>query len=187
MTGDVTAELERGVTPARALAIFDALPAVTVAEIYGRWAGAEVPTGHPFDGLLQAYGWHGKNFLSAEKVDPLVFGHSGTPFAVNPAVLPLGLLVKFPRLANHPVVAVAGRPLLPLLKTRRPKARLRMVEYRGVSTATMIYDAQPVNDHFRRVDDDALLGVMDLRGLAGPFFFLLRRELSAGYRSSARP
>ena len=50
-----------------------------------------------------------------------------------------------------------------------------MVEHRGIVTATMTYDALPVNDHFRRVDEDTLLAVMDLRG-SPPFLFLLRRE-----------
>lgn len=179
MTGDVIAELERGVTPDRALEIFDALPAVEVEEMSGRWAGSEASTGNPLDGLLGAYGWHGKRFASAEAVDPLIFGKGETLFAVNPAVLPTGLALKFPRLAHNPAVVAFGRLSLPLLKTRRPKARLRMVEYRGVSTATMIYDAQPISDHFRRLDDDTLLGAMDLRGLSEPFFFLLRREIPA--------
>ena len=61
-------------------------------------------------------------------------------------------------------------------RTGRPAARLRMVEYRGVVTGTMIYDALPINDHFRAVDDDTLLGAMDLRGLPDPFLFVLRRE-----------
>ena len=65
---------------------------------------------------------------------------------------------------------------LPLLATRRPQARLRLVDYRGVATATMIYDARPINDHFRLLDEGVLLGAMDLRGVPAPFFFLLRRE-----------
>ena len=51
-----------------------------------------------------------------------------------------------------------------------------MMEHRGVSTATMIYDALPIHDVFRKVDDDTVLGLMDLRGLPQPFFFVLRRE-----------
>ncbi|MGA8046787.1 MAG: DUF4334 domain-containing protein, partial [Dermatophilaceae bacterium] len=70
----------------------------------------------------------------------------------------------------------ALRPLLRTRRTRRPAARLRMVEYRGVVTGTMIYDALPIKDHFRAVDDDTLLGAMDLRGLEDPFLFVLRRE-----------
>lgn len=178
MAGDVIAELTGGVSPARALEIFDSLPAVGVGEMRGRWAGSEAPTGHPLDGLLGAYGWRGKRFASAEEVDPLVFGRGGRPFAVDPAVIPVRLALRYPRLVRHPAVVAVGRLGLPLLKTRRPKARLRMVVYRGVPTATMIYDAQPINDHFRRIDDDTLLGAMDLRGIAGPFFFLLRREIT---------
>ncbi|MGG7574926.1 DUF4334 domain-containing protein [Streptomyces sirii] len=39
-------------------------------------------------------------------------------------------------------------------------ASLWMVEFRGETTATMVYDGQPVLDHFKRVGDDTLLGVM---------------------------
>jgi hypothetical protein len=40
----------------------------------------------------------------------------------------------------------------------------------------MIYDSLPINDIFRKVDDDSVLGVMDLRFSPQPFFFVLRRE-----------
>jgi len=40
-------------------------------------------------------------------------------------------------------------PLLPLLATRRPRARLRPVEYRGVTSAAMSYDQLPIIDVFR--------------------------------------
>lgn len=179
MTGDVIVELEGGVSPPRALEIFDSLPAVSIEEMYGRWAGSEAPTDNPLDGLLGAYGWRGKRFTSAEEVDPLIFGRGGKPFAVDPAVIPVRQVLRIPRLAHHPAVVAVGRLCLPLLKARRPKARLRMVVYRGVATATMIYDSQPINDHFRRLDENTLLGAMDLRGMAEPFFFLLRREIAA--------
>ena len=60
--------------------------------------------------------------------------------------------------------------------TTRSTARLRMTEFRGVVTATMIYDRLPIQDVFRAAARDVLLGVMDLRGMAQPFFFVLRRE-----------
>jgi hypothetical protein len=62
------------------------------------------------------------------------------------------------------------------MATGRPTARLRLTQYRGVVTATMCYDALPINDVFRKVDDDTLVGVMDLRGMTEPFLFVLRRE-----------
>ena len=55
------------------------------------------------------------------------------------------------------------------------KATLRMVSYRGVSTATMIYDKHPIFDHFRKLDDDLVMGVMDRKGDAAPLCFWLRR------------
>ncbi|ALG86301.1 DUF4334 domain-containing protein [Gordonia phthalatica] len=36
-----------------------------------------------------------------------------------------------------------------------------MVEFRGESTASMVYDGQPVIDHFKRVDDVTLMGIMN--------------------------
>jgi hypothetical protein len=50
-----------------------------------------------------------------------------------------------------------------------------MTEYRGVVSATMCYDALPIHDVFRRLDETTLLGVMDLRG-APAYVFALQRE-----------
>ncbi len=64
-----------------------------------------------------------------------------------------------------------GRLANPVMGT----ASLRRVEYRGVVTATMVYDRHPIFDHFRQVDEDTVLGVMDRKGDAMPLFFYLRR------------
>jgi len=40
----------------------------------------------------------------------------------------------------------------------------------------MIYDQLPINDVFRRVSDDAVVGAMDLKGSPSPYFFVLRRD-----------
>jgi hypothetical protein len=55
-------------------------------------------------------------------------------------------------------------------------ASLRMVEYRGVVTATMVYDRHPIFDSFRAVDDVTVMGAMDRKGDAAPLLFLLRRR-----------
>jgi hypothetical protein len=34
-------------------------------------------------------------------------------------------------------------------------------EFRGEVTATMVYDGQPTHDHFKMVDDDTALGIMN--------------------------
>ncbi len=166
----------RGTNAAEALAFLDGLPAVTVEEMIGAWSGSGLRTGHPFDGLLEAYGWRGKRFDGPDDAYPLVFEDSRGAFSVDPAGLPVSLLIRFGAALGRGVLPAAVRPLLPLRRTTRPTARLRMIDYRGVSTATMTYDALPINDHVRKVDDDTLLGVMDLRGLPEPFFFVLRRE-----------
>ena len=171
-------ELEPAAPHDQVAAFYDSLPPVTVAEMIGAWKGSEIATGHPFDGLLGPSGWHGKNFRSAEDVDPLVFrGKDGNLFAGDPARMPMGLLERFPRLSRHPANAALFRALSPhLLRTSKPKARLRMTEYRGATSATMVYDDLPINDVFRKVDADTMLGAMDIRGHAEPFFFVLHRE-----------
>ena len=63
-----------------------------------------------------------------------------------------------------------------LFSTNQSCARLRLVSYRGKETTTMIYDSLPINDVFRKVDDQTVLGLMDLKGMECPFFFVLQRE-----------
>ncbi|MFF9150212.1 DUF4334 domain-containing protein [Streptomyces sp. NPDC014861] len=62
------------------------------------------------------------------------------------------------------------------------EASLWSVEFRGETTATMVYDGQPVLDHFKRVDDTTLMGIMNGKGVPadGPFFyFFLERAPEA--------
>ncbi|MYW62943.1 DUF4334 domain-containing protein [Streptomyces sp. SID8379] len=63
----------------------------------------------------------------------------------------------------------------------RGGAGLWNVEFRGEVTATMVYDGMPVLDHFKRVDENTLMGVMN--GKPGVvlaegrhFYFGLERE-----------
>lgn len=160
-----------------AFAYFDSLPPATIEKCLGRWRGSSFETGHPLDGLLESYGWYGKEFIDAERVHPLVFRRSPRALTnVNPAPLPMGLLTRFPTFMRGTIASGAFRAVQPLLRTREPKARLRIVEHRSVQTMAMIYDDQPIVDVFRQVDEDTLLGVMDLRGMREPFFFMLDRD-----------
>jgi hypothetical protein len=95
---------------------------------------------------------------------------------VNPALLPIAVLRDHAAVAHHPLARIVFSGVRPLLTTRQPKARLRAVEHRGVVTAAVLYDALPIVDVFRRITADTVFGLMDLRGLAGPFFFVLRRH-----------
>lgn len=159
-----------------ALAVFDQLPAVDVDEVLGNWRGEELATGSAFDGLLVAYGWHGKRFRGGEDVDPLVFDTRVGRICLNPWLMPVTVAMAFPRPVRRAGHVHLGRWLLPLARTRRPRARLRMVEHRGRTSTAMVYDDLPIIDHLRRIDDDTLLGLMDMRGLDKPCFFLLHRE-----------
>lgn len=173
-------ELGRGTTTAAALAFYDALPAANLDALTGTWRGSGLSTGHPLDGVMEELGWYGKRFdAGGDEVgdaDPLLFDDGRGGFlAVNPALAPLALVLRCAPLLRRSAVARLVRGVLPVARTRRPRARVRAVAYRGVVSATMSYDAQPIDDHFRAVDDDTLLGLMDARGMARPFFFVLRR------------
>jgi hypothetical protein len=57
-------------------------------------------------------------------------------------------------------------------------ASLWSVEFRGEVTATMVYDGQPILDHFKRIDDDTLMGIMNGTGALHDgqhYYFLLER------------
>ena len=149
-----------------ALALFDSLPTVELAFLRGTWKGSELQTGHPMDGMLGATGWYGKQFIDAESVHPLLFftEDRAALFPVDPRKWPSR---KLPGLVG---------PHRAEVETAKFKARLRMTEYRGQLSATMIYDDWPTNDVFRKVDPDTVLGAMDARGMATPYFFVLRRD-----------
>ena len=54
-------------------------------------------------------------------------------------------------------------------------ARLRELSFRGTSSAGMVYDQQPWIDYFRKLDDDTLVAMIDMKGtLMGAGFFMLR-------------
>lgn len=170
-------ELEAGTTAAAGLDFYDSLPPIQVEDVLGSWRGSEVPTGNALDGLLGAFGWYGKRFDGVDEAHPLVMQHpSGGRFSLNPVFVPAPLLVRRSPLLRDQRIAALLRRIAPVLRTRSPRARLRSTTYRGVTTATMCYDALPIHDAFRRVSADTLLGAMDLRGLPTPFLFVLRRE-----------
>lgn len=167
---------EEGWSADTAAGAFERLPPVTLTDMIGSWRGSELPTGHPLDGLLALYGWRGKRFTDADTVDPLLFDREDQVLALDPGKLPLGLALSLPRIARTDAARGLFRAILPLLATRAPKARLRSVEWAGQASAAMVYDDLPIIDHFRRVDETRVLGLMDLRLTPAPFFFLLTRE-----------
>lgn len=162
-------------TTAQALEVFDQLPVATLEFMRGRWAGSGFPTAHPMDGLLEMYGWYGKEFIDPESVHPLLFGAQGqTKLEPYPLMTTLGILG--PQLARNGLLVKVFSAIRGLFSTAKPRARMRMTEYRGKCTATMVYDGLPINDVFVKVDDDTVMGAMDLKGMDQPFFWLMRRE-----------
>ena len=163
---------------ALATALFDALEPVDAGFMLGSWRGEGFPSQHPLDGVLEAYHWHGKRFDSAGTVHPLVFCQPGgatvcvNPLWLAPALKLLGR-IRLPRTA---AMVWLFQRLLPLLRTSRPRATLRMHDWHGKCSAAMVYDQLPVQDVFRKVDDNLVLGLMDYQGMDAPYFFVLRRE-----------
>lgn len=158
-----------------ALQLFDSLETVSLDFMLGRWQGSGLQTNHPMDGLLELSNWYGKEFINSETVHPLLFLDSqGKIFKVAPNPTAMNWVWKLPFLKNESL-----KPLLiltnSLLKTETSQARLRMMEYRGKVSATMLYDYLPINDSFRKVDDNTVLGIMDFKNLPQPFFFVLKR------------
>ncbi len=165
-----------GSTTEEALKFFDELESVNLDFMIGRWQGAEFPTNHPMDGLLEASGWYGKEFIDADHVHPLLFSDSNNNiFKVNPNPIAMNLGLRLPILKNK-----AMKPVFQLmnltLKTEASQARIRMMEFRQKVSATMIYDNLPINDIFRKIDDNTVLGLMDFKGVPQPFFFVLKRD-----------
>jgi hypothetical protein len=58
------------------------------------------------------------------------------------------------------------------------EASLWLEDFRGEVTATVVYDGQPVHDHFKKIDDDAVMGIMNGKGVLDNgryYYFYLER------------
>jgi hypothetical protein len=55
-------------------------------------------------------------------------------------------------------------------------AQLREVAFGGKVQACLIYDKQPMMDYFRKVTDDLVIGLADIKGRPTDFFFWLERD-----------
>lgn len=160
----------------QAMEFFDDLEPVDVSFMLGSWRGEGLATGHKMDGLMEHYNWYGKTFEDAEKVHPLVFERfSGKRVRLNPIFFPLKYAARS-RLSMSGLAKQVFNLVTYIVNTRHSKARLRMTEYRGKVSATMVYDQLPINDVFRKIDDNRVLGVMDLKNASRPFFFVLSRD-----------
>lgn len=132
-------------------------------------------TNHPMDGMLASSYWYGKRFDGDDEVHPLV--HK-IPFwgerSINPGLLPIRFLTAMP--LRDPLLYLTVPLLAPFLSTRKSKARLRTISFRGRLHAAMCYDARPINDIFSVIDENTMMGWMDFKGMGRPYFFTLSRE-----------
>ena len=123
------------------------LQPATVEGMLGEWKGGEFATGHKMNGRLEKAGWFGKNFKSADDVQPLVcLDADGNKFS-NVAM-------------------------------GKGEASLWLEDFCGEVTATMVYDGQPVHDHFKAIDGDAVKGIMNGKGVLDDgryYYFYLER------------
>lgn len=160
------------------LQLFDALDPVDLEFMWGRWQGMGLPSNHPMDGLLEAANWYGKEFVDAEQVHPLLFSMPNGEVirvAPNPNAMKFTLSLPLPKKMDNPLLTGFLTTITAVLKTEKSQARLRMMDYRGTVSATMIYDHLPINDSFRKIDENRVLGVMDYKHIEQPFFFVLTR------------
>lgn len=127
------------------------LAPVTVEEILGAWRGGDFATGHLASTVLEQVRWHGKTFRSALDASPLMCRGDDGELYSN--------------------LSAGGGG----------EASLWPVGFRGETTATMVYDKMPVFDHFKKVDETTLMGIMNGKlesafGVSDLYYFWLERD-----------
>lgn len=123
--------LADGIDPDELDDVWTALPPATIEQVLGEWQGTSFQTGHSAIRLLDGMRWFGKSIRSRTDVDPVI------------------CLDEEGKLYCDREAAGQGG------------ASLWMVEFRGTATATMVYDALPLLDHFKYVDESTLFGIMN--------------------------
>ncbi|GAB2657122.1 DUF4334 domain-containing protein [Nocardia goodfellowii] len=144
------AALPGGVAVTDLDALWHSSEPVRAEDILGEWKGSAFQTGHPLCRALARSRWYGKTFVSLAEAKPLI------------------CRAEDGTLFSDTALGGGG------------EASLWNIEFRGEVTATMVYDARPVFDHFKKLDDVTLMGIMngrpDLVLADGQhFYFLLER------------
>ena len=156
MTDDIRSRFDalRGAEhadPADLDALWADLATVEVEGMLGAWRGGDFATGHLASKVLEKVRWHGKRFDSPLEAVPLVCRDEDGALYSNKE-------------------AGGGG-----------EASLWPVGFRGEVTATMVYDRMPVFDHFKKVDGDTVMGIMNGKlglafGVDDLYYFWLERE-----------
>lgn len=155
---------------------FRSLHPVERHELVGLWKGRGIPSGHPFDGVLENLGWFGKRFTPDMRADALLFRSDERRLvAVDPAWIPLGLALRFHHLGRTRAARNLFSHLQRRLRAKGPVASLKSMVFAGTESAAMVYDDQPIVDHFRRIDQHRIMGAMKIRDDARLYVFELER------------
>ncbi|WP_445356160.1 DUF4334 domain-containing protein [Microbulbifer sp. EKSA008] len=145
------------VDPQELLEFYDNLSPISINFLIGRWEAQGFNTQHPLQHEMDAgKRWYGKEFIDSETVYPLLCWDSDFK-SINAYDAPLFFRTQ------------------QLHITTKAQARLRILEHRGKSSATMIYDTIPMHDMMRKVDEDHILGLMERKGMDGRMFFTMKK------------
>ncbi len=121
-------------------------------------------------------GWFGKRFTPDMRADALLFRSGDRRLvAFDPAWIPLRLALRFHGIGRARVARSLFFYLQRRLRAKGPVASLKAMVFAGVESAAMVYDEQPIVDHFRRVDEDRVMGAMKISGDERIYFFELER------------
>ncbi len=132
------------------------------AELDEFWATLQPAT------LEQMLGeWKGGEFVTGHKMNGLLeqAGWFGKTFTSVADVQPL-------------VCLDADGNKFSNVEMGKGEASLWLEVFRGEVTATMVYDGQPVHDHFKTIDDDAVMGIMNGKGVrdGGRYYYYFYLE-----------
>lgn len=126
---------------------FASLEPVKIGEMIGKWRGGYFPTG--------------ETWLELFLRDFLICKWYGKTFVAKNKVKALVfsfLGMKF----NMPFFGAAV---------------LREIEFSGKISAAMIYSYLPIIDNFRKADDKTVMGIMEIKGKTGVYFYLQKFNL----------
>lgn len=117
------------------------LPPIAPRELVGLWKGHGIPTGHPFDGVLENLSWFGKRFTPDMRVDALPFRSGDRRLvAIDPKWIPLRLALRFHEVGRMRVARNLFSYLQRRLRAKGPVASLKTMVFGGVESAAMVYD-----------------------------------------------